>query len=120
MIKIYFAVHDPPAFLPAASESLNAELVGDSIARLKNSPIFQTGVAYGDVIEFERDADGLPWFSRIKERSDYSSIRIVRRAGNMEDLFPILEENHGARCGLFGPTRVWIRCCYCAARSVVR
>jgi hypothetical protein len=62
---------------PVEVESLWAETVGDDVVRLTNVPWFVRGVASGDLVRVEADADGVLWAAEHLEWSGNCTIRVV-------------------------------------------
>jgi hypothetical protein len=54
--------------------------------RLDNTPWYQYGVSYQDVIETAPEADGFPFFVRVLEKSGYRTIRVRSRTEVSQDL----------------------------------
>jgi hypothetical protein len=71
MAKIAFTDED------GRVETLWAVHVGPDRYRLDNSPWYQYGVSYGDVVEATAETEGFPAFRRVVEKSGYRTVRVV-------------------------------------------
>lgn len=58
-------------------ESLWAFDLGNNKYRLDNTPWFQYGVSYQDVIEALPETDGALFFTRIVEKSGFRTVRVL-------------------------------------------
>ncbi|WP_329430898.1 DUF4265 domain-containing protein [Streptosporangium sp. NBC_01495] len=97
-VRVVFELQqDDDGWPPAGSERLWAIPVGPGRARLDNIPFFVRGVACGDVVRIETDAEGVVWAKEVVEFSGNCTIRVVPDdSGDLEgDLENVL--------GLFAP-----------------
>ncbi len=79
-VKVRFALErDQDGWTPAESEGLWAEPVDGDLYRLDNTPWFVRGVAAGDLIEAQPDADGVLWFVQVRERGSRIVVRVIPR-----------------------------------------
>jgi hypothetical protein len=70
---------------PVGVESLWAIDQGDGTVQLANTPWFAQGIASGDLLRVEVDADGLRWAVEIAQASGHCTFRlIVLRDGGSE------------------------------------
>jgi hypothetical protein len=57
-------------------ETLWAFDLGENRYRLDNTPWFQYGVSYNDVIEALPEPDGMRFFTRVLEKSGFKTVRV--------------------------------------------
>lgn len=76
-IKIWFRFVPREGWLPYDTEGLWAKRVGDNLGRIGNVPFLQDGVAQGDIIRFETDAQGVHWSRERIEASGNCVIRVL-------------------------------------------
>ncbi|MFC4069759.1 DUF4265 domain-containing protein [Actinoplanes subglobosus] len=77
-VKVHFDLpRDGDDWPPVEVESLWADTVRDGVVRLTNVPWFVRGVASGDLIRVEADADGVLWAAEHLEWSGNCTIRVV-------------------------------------------
>jgi Domain of unknown function (DUF4265) len=67
-------------------ETLWAFNMGGGKYRLDNTPWYQYGVSYQDVIETVPEADGFPFFVRVFEKSGHRTIRVRSESEVSHDL----------------------------------
>ncbi|MEV0582730.1 DUF4265 domain-containing protein [Nonomuraea sp. NPDC050310] len=92
-VRVVFELEqDEDGWPPAGSERLWAIPVAPGRVRLDNIPFFVRGVACGDVVRTELDAEGTIWAKEVVEFSDNCTIRVVPgRNGDLEgDLNTVL------------------------------
>ena len=83
-IKIYLNL-DCRSWHRHSSESLWAETINKSSARLLNVPFFSDQVSFQDIVIYNKIGDKF-WFQSVSLRSGYSTIRIRRtKQGASED-----------------------------------
>ncbi|MGW0806969.1 DUF4265 domain-containing protein [Nonomuraea sp. NPDC002799] len=93
-VRVVFELEqDEDGWPPAGSERLWATPAGPGLVRLDNIPFFARGVACGDVVRVEADAEGTVWAKEVVEFSDNCTIRVVPdRNGDLEgDLITVLD-----------------------------
>jgi hypothetical protein len=76
-VKIWFRFVPREGWLPYDTEGLWATLVGPNLARVRNVPFLQDGIAQGDVVRFETDSEGLNWSRERVEASGNCTIRVL-------------------------------------------
>ncbi|MEV0902730.1 DUF4265 domain-containing protein [Actinoplanes sp. NPDC049802] len=76
-IKIWFRFVPRADWLPYDTEGLWATRLTEDTARLDNVAFLQDGVAQGDVIRFETDADGVHWAAGRVESSGHCVVRVL-------------------------------------------
>jgi hypothetical protein len=57
-------------------ETLWAFSLGDGRYRIDNTPWYQYGVSWHDIVEAHVDADGMPWFDRVTQKSGNRTLRV--------------------------------------------
>jgi len=67
-------------------ETLWAFDLGDHRYRLDNTPWFQYGVSYQDIVEAFPEPDGFLFFTRVVEKSGYRTIRVQADTGVPQSL----------------------------------
>ncbi|MEV7012144.1 DUF4265 domain-containing protein [Streptosporangium sp. NPDC051022] len=84
---------DDDGWPPVGSEGMWAIPLGPDRARLDNIPFFVRGVASGDVVHLETDAEGVVWAKEVVEFSGNCTIRVIPyRDGDLEgDLGAVLD-----------------------------
>lgn len=77
-IKVHFELEIvEDGFPPIRIETLNA-IQADGLARIDNTPFFVTGVALGDIIDYESKSEtGVFWITRVLEESGNKAISII-------------------------------------------
>ncbi|WP_433040266.1 DUF4265 domain-containing protein [Dactylosporangium sp. CS-033363] len=76
-IRIWFKFVPREGWLPYDTEGLWATVVTEDTASVNNVPFLQDGVAEGDIVRFETDADGRHWaLGRVVE-SGNCTIRVL-------------------------------------------
>ncbi|MEV7012948.1 DUF4265 domain-containing protein [Streptosporangium sp. NPDC051022] len=91
---------DDDGWPPVGSEGVWAIPVGPDRARLDNIPFFVPGVACGDVVHLETDAEGVVWAKEVVEFSGNCTIRVIPYPDGD------LEGDLGAVLDLFAPLGV--------------
>ncbi|MEV6505099.1 DUF4265 domain-containing protein [Streptomyces sp. NPDC051642] len=76
-IKIWFRFVPREGWLPQDTEGLWATRLDDDTARVNNVPFLQDGVAQGDVVRFQTDAEGRHWSVERVSSAGNSTIRVV-------------------------------------------
>ena len=76
-IKVWFRSVPRQGWFPQDTEGLWATRLGADIARVDNVPFLQDGVAQGDVVRFQTDAEGRYWASGRVSASGNCTIRVV-------------------------------------------
>ncbi|MFG2616938.1 DUF4265 domain-containing protein [Streptomyces sp. NPDC048507] len=76
-IKVWFRFVPREGWFPQDTEGLWATPLGDGTACVQNIPFLQNGVAEGDVVEYQTDADGLHWAVGRVSASGNCTIRVV-------------------------------------------
>jgi hypothetical protein len=76
-IKVWFRFVPREGWLPYDTEGLWAVRVGDDRASIRSVPFLQDGVAQGDVVRFETDADGMLWSRERVEGSGNCVVRVL-------------------------------------------
>ncbi|MFC5644997.1 DUF4265 domain-containing protein [Kitasatospora cinereorecta] len=76
-IKVWFRFVPREGWLPYDTEGLWATRLSADTARVTNIPFLQNGVAEGDIMRFETDADGLHWSKERVEASGNCTIRVL-------------------------------------------
>ncbi|MGW3513568.1 DUF4265 domain-containing protein [Streptomyces sp. NPDC000994] len=76
-IKIWFRFIPREGWLPQDTEGLWATRLSADTARVQSVPFLQDGVAEGDVVRFQTDADGLHWAVGRVSASGNCTIRVV-------------------------------------------
>lgn len=76
-IKIWFRFVPRDGWLPYDAEGLWATPLGPDTARVDDVPFLQDGVAQGDVVRFETDADGVHWARERVAASGHCTIRVL-------------------------------------------
>ncbi|MEV4511076.1 DUF4265 domain-containing protein [Dactylosporangium sp. NPDC049525] len=76
-IKILFRFVPREGWLPYSVEGLWATALSADTARVDNVPFLQNGVAQGDVVRFETDADGVHWALGRVEASGHCTVRVL-------------------------------------------
>jgi hypothetical protein len=80
-IKVWFRFVPREGWLPFDTEGLWATRVGGDLARLRNVPFLQDGVAEDDVVRFVTDADGRYWSVERVEASGNCTVRVLPDPG---------------------------------------
>jgi hypothetical protein len=77
-VKVHFDLpRDGGDWPPVEVESLWAETVTGDVVRLTNVPWFVHGIASGDLVRVQADADGVLWAIEYVEWSGNCTIRVV-------------------------------------------
>ncbi|MDG4798188.1 DUF4265 domain-containing protein [Micromonospora sp. WMMD1082] len=76
-IKVWFRFVPREGWLPFDTEGLWATRVGEDLARVRNVPFLQDGVAEDDVVRFVTDADGLHWSVEQVQASGNCTVRVL-------------------------------------------
>lgn len=76
-IKIWFRFVPREGGLPYDTEGRWATQLGADTARVDNVPFLQDGVAPGDVIRFETDAQGMRWSRGRVRASGHCVVRVL-------------------------------------------
>ncbi|MER7338615.1 DUF4265 domain-containing protein [Streptomyces sp. NPDC000075] len=76
-IKIWFRFVPREGWFPQDTEGLWAMPLGDDTACVRNIPFLQDGVAEGDVVRYQTDADGIHWAVGRVSASGNCTIRVV-------------------------------------------
>jgi uncharacterized protein DUF4265 len=76
-VKLWFRFTPREGWLPYDTEGLWATPLGNGLARVRNVPFLQDGVAQGDVVRFETDAEGLHWSRERIEASGNCVVRVL-------------------------------------------
>lgn len=63
--------------MPYDTEGLWATPVGSNMARIRNVPFLQDGVAQGDIVRFETDPEGVHWSRERIEASGNCAVRVL-------------------------------------------
>ncbi len=104
MIKIFVDPEADSDGIPLATESLNAREVDLGVYELRNSSIFCSDLAYGDLVEASQDERGNLWFERHVHRSDYSVIRAAIASEQTENFFQVMEQLQADGAGVTAST----------------
>ncbi|MFB9681700.1 DUF4265 domain-containing protein [Streptosporangium vulgare] len=84
-VRVVFELSPDDGWPPVGSERLWAIPLGPDRARLDNIPFFVRGVACGDVVRIDTDAEGITWVTEVVEVSGNCTIRILPDAhGDLE------------------------------------
>jgi hypothetical protein len=73
-VKVVFPVRDEPV----RSESMWAEVLRGGLLRVKNIPIWTSGISLDDVVA-GRHHHGVVWFDGVRQRAGHSTYRIAFR-----------------------------------------
>lgn len=76
-VKVWFRFVPREGWLPYDTEGLWATRLDDRLARIRNVPFLQDGVAQGDIIRFEVDDQGALWSRERIEASGNCVIRVL-------------------------------------------
>ncbi|ORT55675.1 DUF4265 domain-containing protein [Streptomyces sp. CB03238] len=76
-IKVWFRFVPREGWFPQDTEGLWARKLSDGTASVQNVPFLQDGVAEGDVVRYQTDADGLHWAVGMISPSGNCTIRVV-------------------------------------------
>ncbi|MFC9295803.1 DUF4265 domain-containing protein [Streptomyces sp. NPDC057011] len=76
-IKVWFRFVPREGWFPQDTEGLWATPLGNDTACVQNIPFLQNGVAEGDVVRYQTDADGLHWAVGRVSSSGNCTIRVV-------------------------------------------
>lgn len=75
--KVWFRFVPREGWFPQNTEGLWAVKISDDTARVTSVAFLQNGVAEGDVVRFETDADGLHWAVGRVSASGDCTVRVV-------------------------------------------
>lgn len=76
-IKVWFTFVPREGWLPYDTEGLWATRLGPDTARVDNVPFLYDGIAQGDVVRFETDAEGRCWGRNRVQASGRCVIRVL-------------------------------------------
>ncbi|MEW1547971.1 DUF4265 domain-containing protein [Streptomyces tsukubensis] len=76
-VKVWFRFIPREGWFPQDTEGLWATPLSDDTACVQNIPFLQNGVAEGDVVRYQTDADGLHWAVGRVSASGNCTIRVV-------------------------------------------
>lgn len=79
-VRVRFALErDQDGWPPAESEGLWAEPVEGGLYRIDNTPWFARGVAADDLVEAQRDVEGMLWFIQVRQPGGRTVVRVIPR-----------------------------------------
>ncbi|MDQ0930785.1 hypothetical protein QFZ49_000692 [Streptomyces turgidiscabies] len=76
-IKVWFRFVPREGWFPQDTEGLWATTLGAGTAIVQNIPFLQDGVAEGDVVRYQTDADGLHWAVGRVSTAGNCTIRVI-------------------------------------------